>query len=85
MDSGSSPALWGRGLTEALLGDGDVLVKVLHAALLREVGHSVPGASEDPLGGQKPLQAHRASGMDPCRTDADLSSCRMIKLAPLTR
>lgn len=49
-------------------------MKVFHTALLREVSNSVPFTSKDPFGGQKPLQTHWTSGMNPCCADTNLSS-----------
>ena len=51
---------------------GEVLVEELHAALLREVCRRVPVPSQDPLGGEQPLQTHRPAGMDTGSTDANL-------------
>lgn len=48
----------------------------LHGTALREVCCSVRVASEDPLGGEQPLQAHWAPRMDAGRADADLRSWR---------
>ena len=42
-------------LVEVPMGDRDVLMEVLHTALLREVSHCVPFAPQYPLGGQEPL------------------------------
>lgn len=61
-------------LAEVPLGDREVFMEVFHAALLREFSHSVPLPSKYPLGGQEPLQTHRASGVDACCTDTNLSS-----------
>lgn len=66
-------------LIKAPLGNRDVFMKVFHAALLREVCYSVPISTEHPFSGQKPLQTHWASGVYPCSTDTDLSSCNNIK------
>lgn len=62
-------------LTKAPLGDRDVFMEVLHAALFREVSHRVSFSTEDPLSGQKPLQTHGTSGMYPSRAYANLSTC----------
>lgn len=64
-------------LIKAPLGNRDVFMKVFHAALLREVCHGVPISTKHPFRGQKPLQAHWASGVYPCSTDTDLSSCNI--------
>lgn len=66
-------------LIKAPLGNRDVFMKVFHAALLRKVRHSVPISMENPFSGQKPLQTHWASGVYPCSTDTNLSSCNNIK------
>lgn len=66
-------------LIKAPLWNRDVFMKVFHAALLREVCHCVPISTEHPFGGQKPLQSHWASGMYPCSTYTNLSSCNIIK------
>lgn len=68
-----------RHLIKAPLGNRDIFMKVFHAALLREVCHCMPISTEHPFCGQKPLQSHWASGVNPCCTDTNLSSCNMIK------
>lgn len=66
-------------LIKAPLWNRDVFMKVFHAALLREVCHCVPISTEHPFSGQKPLQSYWASGMYPCSTYTNLSSCNIIK------
>lgn len=56
------------------LPDGQVFMEVLHGTMLREVGCCVPGTSQDPLGGEQSLQAHRAPGMDTSCANAYLCS-----------
>lgn len=63
-------------LSSHRLPNRQVLMEELHGTALREVCCSVRGASEDPLGGEQPLQAHRASRVDAGRADADLRSWR---------
>ena len=41
-----------------------VFMEVFHGAVLREIRRCVPITSQDPLGGEQPLQAHRSSGMN---------------------
>lgn len=56
------------------LRDRKVFMKVLHGTLLREVGRYVPITSQDPLGGEQPLQADRAPGVDASRAYTYLCS-----------
>lgn len=51
-----------------------VFMEVLHATMLREVSYCVAITSQDPLGGEKPVQTHRAPGMDPRCANTDLCS-----------
>lgn len=56
------------------LPDRLVFMEVLHCTILREVSYCVPVTSQDPLGGEQPLQAHRAPGMDTSRANTYLCS-----------
>jgi len=58
------------------LHDGQVFMEVLHGAPFREVRRCVPVPSQDPLGGEQPLQPDGASGVDTPSADADLCSWR---------
>lgn len=66
-------------LTEASLWHRDVFMEVFHAALLREVSHSVAFSTHNPFGGQKPLQTHWTSGVYPCCANTNFSSCKYKK------
>ena len=61
-------------LTGKRLPDRQVFVKVLHGTLLSEVSCCVPITSQDPLGGEQPLQANRTPGVDASRADTNLRS-----------
>lgn len=63
-------------LSSHRLPNRQVLMEELHGTVLREVCCGVRVASEDPLGGEQPLQAHRAPSVDAGRADADLRSWR---------
>lgn len=52
-----------------------ILVEKLHGARLAEIGGRVAFPPEDPLGGEQPLQAHGAAGVDARRAEAHLWSC----------
>lgn len=56
------------------LPDRQVFMEVLHGTVLREVGCCVPVTSQDPLGGEQPLEANRAPGMDTSRANTYLCS-----------
>lgn len=56
------------------LPDRQVFMKVLHGPVLGEVSSRVTVTSQDPLGGEQPLQADRAPGVDTSCADAYLRS-----------